>query len=383
MSVNEQPNRNSPKKNFIKTKTFQVSQRKGDIISNRKGINKTMKENDENQPSVILEDIDENNRENLDSKDALTIHRRKKVADDNMDKESDRDLISLEDKKKKNLLISPLDKEGDGVVELNGCILLREQEETKKDPKPNEDENIIDTSYSPKVTEENKEKISAEYICPQEKRLRKQIQRLNFLKGMQRVTEEFKWLHENPIPNIGVTIGLFDNRDPMNWRITLVGPAGTYYENGLFFLKASFEDSYPFNPPLIQFLTPIYHINVKNTRSTDPKFPLGHICMNILTNWATNFSDYLDNKEKNKAENKRKSFGKIPVTMRDVITELYALFYFGNRFNPHGSERFNEIEKKKTVYEKKARRFTKKHASEKQKIPTKEGLEYWDFSYYS
>ena len=46
-----------------------------------------------------------------------------------------------------------------------------------------------------------------------------------------------------------------------NWTITMKGPIGTPYEDGIFIIDWNFPDEYPFKPPKIKFLTEILHIN--------------------------------------------------------------------------------------------------------------------------
>ena len=61
--------------------------------------------------------------------------------------------------------------------------------------------------------------------------------------------------------------------------ITLIGPEDTPYYGGCFKLKLNFPDSYPFKPPIINFITPVYHPQVK---SDD-----GSICADIFEkDWA-------------------------------------------------------------------------------------------------
>jgi ubiquitin-protein ligase len=57
------------------------------------------------------------------------------------------------------------------------------------------------------------------------------------------------------------------------WDAVLMGPADSPYAGGVFKLSINFPTDYPFKPPMILFLTKIYHPNIHSN---------GAICLDIL-----------------------------------------------------------------------------------------------------
>ncbi|KOB69274.1 Uncharacterized protein OBRU01_17684 [Operophtera brumata] len=57
------------------------------------------------------------------------------------------------------------------------------------------------------------------------------------------------------------------------WTATILGITGSVYEGGVFHLDILLPISYPFDPPMVRFVTKIYHCNVSRS---------GKICLDTL-----------------------------------------------------------------------------------------------------
>ena len=88
---------------------------------------------------------------------------------------------------------------------------------------------------------------------------------------IKRLKNEVENLKINPIPNCSA--GPIDCDDLTHWQATIFGPEDTPYYGGIFILDIKFTDEYPFKPPKIYFMTPIYHCNINRQ---------GGICLDIL-----------------------------------------------------------------------------------------------------
>lgn len=87
---------------------------------------------------------------------------------------------------------------------------------------------------------------------------------------VNRIRQELKDLQESPVQNCSA--GPIED-ELTHWQATIFGPGETPYEGGIFKLDIEFTKEYPFKPPKIYFVTPIYHCNVNNR---------GGICLDIL-----------------------------------------------------------------------------------------------------
>lgn len=94
---------------------------------------------------------------------------------------------------------------------------------------------------------------------------------------LNRLVKEAKRCKEDPPP--GCSAGPESQDNLFEWVATIEGPKDSPYENGLFFLKMSFNNDFPFKPPKVNFSTKIYHCNVNHEN--------GYICLDILQDqWA-------------------------------------------------------------------------------------------------
>ena len=88
---------------------------------------------------------------------------------------------------------------------------------------------------------------------------------------LRRIKKELDELNINPPSNCSA--GPVDDNDMYKWQATIIGPEGSPYNGGIFILTIDFPTDYPFKPPHIAFVTPIYHCNVNSN---------GSICLDIL-----------------------------------------------------------------------------------------------------
>ncbi|XP_020638197.1 ubiquitin-conjugating enzyme E2 T [Pogona vitticeps] len=85
-----------------------------------------------------------------------------------------------------------------------------------------------------------------------------------------RLKRELHLLMTEPPP--GITCWQNESRIDL-LQAQILGSANTPYERGVFDLEVVVPERYPFEPPKIRFLTPIYHPNIDSA---------GRICLDVL-----------------------------------------------------------------------------------------------------
>uniref|UniRef100_A0A2K6QU21 E2 ubiquitin-conjugating enzyme n=1 Tax=Rhinopithecus roxellana TaxID=61622 RepID=A0A2K6QU21_RHIRO len=95
------------------------------------------------------------------------------------------------------------------------------------------------------------------------------------VRGLRANSEELAEITLDPPPNCSAGP---KGANIYEWRRTILGPLGSVYEGGVFFLDITFSSDYPFKVPKVTFRTRIYHCNINSQ---------GVICLDILKdNWS-------------------------------------------------------------------------------------------------
>lgn len=133
-------------------------------------------------------------------------------------------------------------------------------------------------------------------------------------------------------PTSGISIGMRGD-DITKLCATLIGPKDTPYENAVYNVSIDLPSNYPFSPPRVTFVTPIYHSNIDLR---------GNICLDILKdNWSP------------------------ALTLEKMMLSLSSLLSDPNPNDPLNHEAAQLLRSNKTEHDRIAREFTLKHATNK------------------
>ncbi|XP_034469841.1 uncharacterized protein LOC117778419 isoform X1 [Hippoglossus hippoglossus] len=148
-----------------------------------------------------------------------------------------------------------------------------------------------------------------------------------FMEKDRRVLEELKSLHCDPHPFFRV---FTSESDFTFWRILMQGPPDTPYEKGVFELYCQFGPEYPVRPPLVRFVTRVYHCNINS---------VGRICHSIFD----------------------RSYN-AHITIRDVFDAVYGLLIIPEPDDPLDSILAEEFLTNREKYLLEAKKYTEQNA---------------------
>jgi ubiquitin-conjugating enzyme E2 D/E len=145
--------------------------------------------------------------------------------------------------------------------------------------------------------------------------------------AIKRIMKELNDLGNDPPANTSAgPVG----DDLFQWEGTVLGPEGTPYEGGVFFLSVLFPSDYPFKPPKVQFATHIYHPNINGN---------GSICLDVLKDqWSPALS-----------------IGKLLLSIRSLLSDP-------NPDDPLDPFKADQYKNQRAQFDKTAREWTDKHA---------------------
>ncbi|XP_067387593.1 ubiquitin-conjugating enzyme E2 T isoform X2 [Emydura macquarii macquarii] len=122
-------------------------------------------------------------------------------------------------------------------------------------------------------------------------------------------------------------------------RAQILGGANTPYEKGVFNLEVVVPERYPFEPPKIRFLTPIYHPNIDSA---------GRICLDVL-------------------KLPPKGAWRPSLNISTLLTSIQLLMSEPNPDDPLMADISSEYKYNKEVFIRNAKQWTEKHASQQER----------------
>ncbi|GAB0199982.1 ubiquitin-conjugating enzyme E2 T [Grus americana] len=152
-----------------------------------------------------------------------------------------------------------------------------------------------------------------------------------------RLKRELSLLTTEPPP--GITC--WQNESQLDdLRAQILGGADTPYEKGIFNLEIVVPERYPFEPPKIRFLTPIYHPNIDSA---------GRICLDVL-------------------KLPPKGAWRPSLNISTLLTSIQLLMAEPNPDDPLMADISSEYKYNKQLFLLNAREWTEKYASQQKKV---------------
>ena len=165
---------------------------------------------------------------------------------------------------------------------------------------------------------------------------------------LTRLVKEYKLCeNDSELMQIGCSFGLKNPNNFCQWKVSMLGPKGTPYENGLFIINILFPQNYPEKGAEFRFETKIYHLNV-DWRDKDEKGNPGNgcICLNNLNEWSTT----------GKVENKPE------YSVKQALLDIFCLFLNPIIDSAYDNDIVEQYKNNREQYDKIAREWTKNYA---------------------
>ena len=146
---------------------------------------------------------------------------------------------------------------------------------------------------------------------------------------IKRINADLNEILKNPPANCSA--GPIDDNNIYEWQATIMGPRDSPYQDGIFYLSINFPSEYPFKPPIVKFITKIYHCNINSK---------GSICLDILKNeWSP------------------------ALTISKLLLSICSLMTDPNPDDPLVTEIADLYTSNRTLHDQKARAYTISHAT--------------------
>ena len=160
---------------------------------------------------------------------------------------------------------------------------------------------------------------------------------------LNRIKKEFQLCqNDSELIQIGCSFGLVNPNNIFQWKVTMVGPNNTPYENGLFTIFITFPPNYPKYGAEFKFQNKIYHLNVDWRENGDK----GHICLSTLNEW----------KSTGRVKSK-KGFG-----VKQALFDIFCLF-FNQGIESAYDEKIAKLYKdNREQFNQEAKKWTQKYA---------------------
>ena len=101
----------------------------------------------------------------------------------------------------------------------------------------------------------------------------------NASKFQKRIIRDVAELYKSPLEKQGIYYK-HDDDDIQKGYAMIIGPKDTPYENGVYLFEFYFKETYPFEPPIVTFLT-----GDGITRLNPNLYVEGKVCLSILNTW--------------------------------------------------------------------------------------------------